>query len=211
MKVTTYLPYYDYNDGDFDVNNDYYKSNDDYFNAMQRNVEQTRNAVTNGMVNYLNNGSVSEFKSSDGQTYRFGQKTSQTQEKVAYSKCEAIVYGEDGKEKDVDSIISDCVSKDVQLYILKFDLDTSEEDFEQELNLWSIEHKRIEEASKRIKINKDKWQLDNEPQRNIRISFKNKANEEKYAEMVNCKIVEKPNGNTYIIISEEINLIDKIY
>jgi hypothetical protein len=54
------------------------------------------------------------------------------------------------------------------------------------------------------------WVLDNEPKRNIKLKFTNNANEEKFAILVNCKIMEKQNMNIYVILAEEINLIDKI-
>lgn len=207
MKVTLYLPYYDYNDGDFDVSNDYYKSNEDYFNAMQQNVQQTRGAVIDSMSNYMNGGSMRDYQTSDGQTYRFGQQTSQNEDKVAYAQCEATLYNEEGKDEKVDEFIEDYVSNDVQLYILNLDLDSSEEDFEQEINLWTTEHNNIQKYSE---IKGDDWILDNEPKRNIKLKFINNANEEKFAELVNCKIMEKQGMNIYVVLAEEIKLIDKI-
>ena len=207
MKVTLYLPYYDYNDGDFDVKNDYYKSNEDYFNAMQQNVQQTRGAVINSMSNYVNGGSIRDYQTSDGQTYRYGQQASQNEDKVAYAQCEAILYNEEGKDEKVDEFIEDYVSNDVQLYILNLDLDSSEEDFEQEINLWTTEHNNIQKYSN---VKGDDWVLDNEPKRNIKLKFTNNANEEKFAELVNCKIMEKQGMNIYVVLAEEIKLIEKI-
>ena len=206
MKVTLYLPYYDYNDGDFDVSNDYYKSNEDYFNAIQQNVQQTRGAIMNSMYNQVNGSTVTAYHSSNGQTYRFGQRASQNEDKVSYAQCEATLYNEGGKEETVDEFISDYVSDDVQLYILRLDLDTSEEDFEQEINLWTTEHNKIQ---KYAKFKGDDWTLDNEPKRNIKLKFTNNANEEKNAELVNCKIMEKQGMNIYVLLVEEIKLIDK--
>lgn len=207
MKVTLYLPYYDYNDGDFDVSNDYYKSNEDYFNAMQQNVQQTRSAVIDSMSNYMNGGSMRDYQTSDGQTYRFGQQTSQNEDKVAYMQCEATLYNEEGKDEKVDEFIEDYVSNDVQLYILNLDLDSSEEDFEQRLicgQLNTITSKSILILRVMTGI------LDNEPKRNIKLKFINNANEEKFAELVNCKIMEKQGMNIYVVLAEEIKLIEKI-
>jgi len=207
MKVKLYMPFYDYNDGDFDTDENFYKNDAEYFNAMQKSVEQTSRAVEAGMNNYMNGGSVGGYKSSDGQTYRFANKTSVSEDKVSYAECDAVLYGEDGNDRSVDDFIADYVSKDVQLYILKLDLDTSDEDFEQEINLWDIEHKKIQNYTK---IKGEDWVFDNEPKRNIKLKFTNNANEEKFAILVNCKIMEKQNMNIYIILAEEINLIDKI-
>ena len=206
MNITVYLPYYEYNDNDFEVDKDYYKSNDEYFNAIRENIQSTRNDVIQGMNNYMNNGSVKAYKDEYGQTYRYANKEREGEDKVAYSKCEALIYDSNGKEETVDNFISDYVSKEMQLYVFKFNLDTSDEEFEQELNLWTTEHNKIQKYNERD----EDWVFENEPIRNIKIKFTNNANEEKYAELVNCKLMEKQSLNIYVVLVEEIKLIDKI-
>lgn len=207
MNVTIYFPYYEYNDNDFSVDDNYYKSNEEYFNAIKENIQNTRNDVIQGMNNYMNNGSIKTYKALDGETYRYNDKRRESEEKVAYSKCEALIYNEDGKEVSVDDFISDYVSKEMKLYVFKLNLDSAEEEFEQELNLWSTEHSNIQKYNN--SKNED-WVFENEPIRNIRIKFINNANEEKYAELVNCKLMEKQGFNIYVVLSEQIKLIDKI-
>lgn len=207
MKVTLSLPYYDYNDGDFDVNNDYYKSNEDYFNAIEKNVQQTRETIIEGMSNYVNGGPITEFQGLNGQTYKFDAKTAQNEEKVAYAQCEAVIYDEEGKAKTVDGFIDDYVSKDIQLYVFRLDLDSCDEEFEQEVNLWVNEHNNIQ---KFIKGKGEDWVFENEPKRTIRVKFMNNANEEKFAELINCKIMENQRMDIYVVLVEEIKLIDKL-
>lgn len=206
MNITVYLPYYEYNDNDFEVDKDYYKSNDEYFNAIRENIQSTRNDVIQGMNNYMNNGSVKAYKDEYGQTYRYTNKERESEDKVAYSKCEALIYDSNGKEETVDNFISDYVSKEMQLYVFKFNLDTADEEFEQEVNLWTTEHNKIQKYNERD----EDWVFENEPIRNIKIKFTNNANEEKYAELVNCKLMEKQSLNIYVVLVEEIKLIDKI-
>lgn len=206
MNITVYLPYYEYNDNDFEVDKDYYKSNDEYFNAIRENIQSTRNDVIQGMNNYMNNGSVKAYKDEYGQTYRYTNKESENEDKVAYSKCEALIYDSNGKEETVDNFISDYVSKEMQLYVFKFNLDTADEEFEQEVNLWTTEHNKLQKYNERD----EDWVFENEPIRNIKIKFTNNANEEKYAELVNCKLMEKQSLNIYVVLVEEIKLIDKI-
>ncbi len=206
MNITVYLPYYEYNDNDFEVDKDYYKSNDEYFNAIRENIQSTRNDVIQGMNNYMNNGSVKAYKDEYGQTYRYANKERESEDKVAYSKCEALIYDSNGKEETVDNFISDYVSKEMQLYVFKFNLDTADEEFEQEVNLWTTEHNKIQKYNERD----EDWVFENEPIRNIKIKFTNNANEEKYAELVNCKLMEKQSLNIYVVLVEEIKLIDKI-
>lgn len=207
MNVTIYFPYYEYNDNDFSVDDNYYKSNEDYFNAIKENIQNTRNDVIQGMNNYMNNGFIKTYKALDGETYRYNDKSHESEEKVGYSKCEALIYNEDGKEVSVDDFISDYVSKEMKLYVFKLNLDSAEEEFEQELNLWSTEHNNIQKYNN--SKNED-WVFENEPIRNIRIKFINNANEEKYAELVNCKLMEKQGFNIYVVLSEQIKLMDKI-
>lgn len=206
MNITVYLPYYEYNDNDFEVDKDYYKSNDEYFNAIRENIQSTRNDVIQGMNNYMNNGSVKAYKDEYGQTYRYANKGRENEDKVAYSKCEALIYDSNGKEETVDNFISDYVSKEMQLYVFKFNLDTADEEFEQEVNLWTTEHNKLQKYNERD----EDWVFENEPIRNIKIKFTNNANEEKYAELVNCKLMEKQSLNIYVVLVEEIKLIDKI-
>lgn len=206
MNITVYLPYYEYNDNDFEVDKDYYKSNDEYFNAIRENIQSTRNDVIQGMNNYMNNGSVKAYKDEYGQTYRYANKGRESEDKVAYSKCEALIYDSNGKEETVDNFISDYVSKEMQLYVFKFNLDTADEEFEQEVNLWNTEHNKLQKYNERD----EDWVFENEPIRNIKIKFTNNANEEKYAELVNCKLMEKQSLNIYVVLVEEIKLIDKI-
>ena len=191
MKVKAYLAYYDINSDDFNDMNDYYKTSDDYVQA----------------VNSMNKSSSTiVYKAPSGQEYRFHDNVRQNEEKVAYAQCDAILYNKEGKDETVDEFITECVSKNVQLYTLRFDLDNCEPDFEQELNLWFSEHHNLQRYAKE---KEDDWILNNEPKRNIKIEFINKANEKKYAEFVNCKIMEKQNLNIYIVLVEQVNLIDK--
>jgi hypothetical protein len=210
MKTTLYLPYFKgIEEDDFAVSNNYYKDENDYANAMRNNFNMTNAAVANGMNNYMNGSSINTYQSTDGQYYRFGGNNAQqtNDNDIAYAKCESIMCGEDGNDEDIDKFIAEYVSKDVQLYIFKLNLDTADEEFEQELNLWFNEHSSIQRYSN---VKGDAWILENEPKRNLRLKFINKANEEKYAELVNCKIMEKQGMNIYVILTEEINLIDKI-
>ena len=49
-----------------------------------------------------------------------------------------------------------------------------------------------------------------EPKRNVKMHFKNNANEDIYAMLDNCKIMDDSEPGTFIVYVEKINLIDKI-
>lgn len=203
MKVTLYLPYYDYNDGNFDVSNDYY-SEDEYSNAMSKNFNESKDIVYNSVL-AAKNGTGSLVQGSDGHTYKFGQKTSQSEDKVAFSKCEGILSDISGEEDTVDSIISKFASQKQFLEIIDFDLDTSEEEFETELSLWTREHNSINKYKDQLG---EDWVLAKEPKRNLKVHFKNKANQDTYAIFEDCRIMDIMDKTSFVLFVEKISLVE---
>ena len=204
MKVTLYIPYYDYNDGAFDVNNDYYNE-DEYIKAVSSEYNKNKDIVYNSMVDY-NNGSRGLVQGVDGQTYKFGTKVAQNEEKVAYSSCGAVIYNEDGKDDTVDGIIKRFVAQKPFIEMLEFDDDSSEEEFMTEVTLWVKEHNSI---NKYKDYKGEEWAWVNEPKRNIKMHFKNKSDEDMYAILENCKIMDIVGGNSMIVFVERLRLIDR--
>ena len=205
MKVTLYLPYYDYNDDAFDVNDDYY-NDQEYINAISDEYNKNKDVIFNSIMD-AKNGSGSLVKGVDGQTYRIGQKTSQREDKVSYSACNGVLYNDAGEEEDVDSIIEKFARGESFVEMVEFDLDSSEEEFEMEYSLWNNEHNGIN--AYRDKAGDD-WVLANESKRNLKIHFKNKANEDVYAILENCKIMDNAERGTLILFVERLSLIDGI-
>jgi hypothetical protein len=205
MEVTLYLPYYDYNDGAFDVNNDYYNE-EDYINAVSNEYNKNKDIVFNSMLN-AKNGSGSLVQGSDGQTYKFGQQTAQSEEKVAFSKCEGTLLDVDGEDETVDKFIEKFARQEQFLEIVEFNLDTVEEEFETEVSLWVKEHNNINQYVE--KLGED-WVLAKEPNRNIKVQFKNNANQDVYAVLEDCKIMDIVDDNMFAIFVERITLIDNI-
>lgn len=205
MKVTLYLPYYDYNDGAFDVSGDYYDENE-YINAISDEYNKNKDIVYNSMLDY-NNGSRNVLTGADGKTYKFASKASQDEDKVAHASCEGVIYDEDGKEDTVDNLIEHFAKTESFVELVEFDMDTPEEEFETELSLWKKEHENI---NKYKSVQGEEWAWVNEPKRNVKVSFVNKSNETIYAVLENCKIMDMVSQNMYIIFVEKISLIDKI-
>lgn len=205
MEVTFYLPYYDYNDGAFDVSNDYYGENE-YSKMVAEEYEKNKDIVYNSMLDSIN-GSGALLQSSDGQLYKFGQKTSQNEDKVAYSSCNGMLFNAEGDEETVDGFIEKFAQQKQFLEIAEFDLDTSEEEFETELTLWVKEHNSINQYVD--KLGED-WVLAREPKRNLKLHFKNNADEDIYAVLVDCRIMDVVEGGSLVLFVEKISLIDKI-
>ena len=205
MEVTLYLPYYDYNDSAFDVSNDYY-SDEDYIKAVESEYNKNKDVIYNSMMDY-NNGSGRLVQGSDGQTYKFGQQTSQKEDKVAYSSCNGIIYDENGNGDNVDNLIKHFVDQKPFIEMLEFDDTTSEEEFISEVSLWVKEHNSI---NKYKDYKGEEWAWINEPKRNVKMHFINKAGEDLYAILENCKIMDIVGDNSMIVLVEKFKLIDKI-
>ena len=205
MEVTLYLPYYDYNDGAFDVNNDYYNE-DDYINAVSNEYNKNKDVVFNSMLD-AKNGSGSLVQGSDGQTYKFGQKTAQNEEKVAYSPCKGVLYNDSGEDETVDGFIEKFARQKQCIEMVELDGDTSEEEFESEMMLWIKEHDSINQYKDKLG---EEWAWTKEPKRNVKVHFKNKANEDIYGVLENCKIMDILDDNMFILFIEKITLVDNI-
>lgn len=203
MEVTLYLPYYDYNDGNFDVSNDYYNDNE-YSNAMSNDFNRSKDIVYNSVL-AAKNGTGSLVQGADGHTYKFGQKTSQSEDKVAFSSCKGILWDIGGEKDTVDGFITKFAQQKQFLEIVEFDLDTSEEEFETELSLWSREHTSINKYKDDLG---EDWVLAKEPKRNLKVQFKNNANQITYAILEDCRIMDIIDKNSFVLFVERITLVD---
>jgi len=205
MEVTLYLPYYDYNDDAFSASEDYY-SDGEYANAIADDYNRNKDIVYNSMVDFKE-GRGGVFSGADGQTYKFGQKTSQDEEKVAYSSCNATLYNEEGDDDTVDGLITKFAKQESFIEMVEFDLDSVEEEFESEMNMWSREHTKINSYLGKVG---EAWVASKEPKRNLKMHLKNNAGEDVYALLENCKIMDNSERDNWILYVERISLIDKI-
>lgn len=215
MRVSAFLPYFDYNDSKFDIQNSTVNGQD-YADMLEKEYNRSKSAVDSFMSG--KESPTTALKSDDGQTYSFGQNNAQNEPKMLYSKSSAIVLDTNDKDETIDMLIEHFAKQEMFISKLEFK-DDMEEDFELELTLWKNEHNKLN--SYKDKGNKfvtdrngnrepiDEWILKNEPIRNVRISFLNKANTMIYAELKNCKIIDIEKNNKIDLLVESIELIDK--
>ena len=203
MEIELYLPYYDYNDESFDVNNTYKDSND-YINALRNEFNNSSNAVTDFMTGGYNSQSTA-YIGNDGQLYQFADKGSQNEEKVAYTKCSCIIFNDEGMEETVDGMIMNFVKQEPFIMMVERDLDSCDEEFESEMSLWINEHKGINALTKKMG---EEWVWKNEPVRELRGKFLNNANEEICVLFKNCKIMDLISANSSIFFIERMTMID---
>lgn len=200
MNVKLYLKLEGFDDGDFDVRNDYYKSDDEFFDAMDRENKKFSNVAYDVVSNLGNNVGNKTAKIS------YTSNNSKNVKENNY-KSEALLFDEKGNDETVDNLISNSLSQDVVINIIKFNRDSMDEEFEEDYNFWVDEHEKLSEY--KDKLGEDKiWQ--NEPTRTFYVEFLNKANETKYVKFENCKILDKGEIDEYAVLSEKITLIDKI-
>ncbi len=200
MNVKLYLKLEGFDDGDFDVRNDYYKSDDEFFDAMDRENKKFSNVAYDVVSNLGNNVGNKTAK------FSYASNNSKNVKENNY-KSEALLFDENGNDETVDNLISNALSQDVVINIIKFNRDSMDEEFEEDYNFWVDEHEKLSEY--KDKLGEDKiWQ--NEPTRTFYVEFLNKANETKYVRFENCKILDKGENDEYAVLSEKITLVDKI-
>ena len=200
MKITIYLKLEGFNDGDFDIRNDYYKSDDEFFDAMDAENKKFSNVAYDAISNLGNNINNKTAK------LNFSKAQSKNAKENNY-RSEALLFDENGNDETVDNIISNALSQDVVINIIKFNRDSMDEEFEEDYNFWISDHEKLSQY--KDKLGEDKvWK--NEPTRTFYVEFLNKANEIKYVRFENCKILEKGDEDEYAVLSEKISLIENI-
>lgn len=200
MKVTLYLKLEGFDDGDFDVSNNYYESDEAFFDAMDRENKKYSNVAFDVISNLGNN--------IKNKTAKFSNKrTNGKNAKENNYKSEALLLDESGKDETVDNLITNSLTQDVVVNIIKFNRESMDEEFEEDYNFWVDEHESLNQY--KDKLGEDKiWE--NEPTRTFYVEFLNKANETKYVRFENCKIIDKGDDDEYAILAEKITLIDNI-
>ena len=203
MKVTLYLKLEGFDDGDFDISNDYYKSDEDFFDAIDKENKKFSNVTKDALWHIENKrrGIATTFENLPKSS-----KFSKNAKENNY-KSEAILLDEKGNDETVDNLIANCVSQDVVINIVKFNRDSMDEEFEEDYNFWVEEHENINNTKYKEALG-EVWE--NEPTRTFYVEFTNLANETKYARFENCKILDKGDSDEYAILAEKISLIDNI-
>lgn len=204
MNIDLYLQYYDYNDGAFDVDGNYYRSEEDYINAVSNEYNKNKDVVFNTVMD-AKEGRGGLVVGADGQTYSFGQKASQNEDKVAYSRCGGIMFDAEGSRESVDSLITHFAKQEQFVEMIEFDEESSEEEFYTEFAMWIREHNGINEY---IDIKGEEWCWLNEPRKDLYIHFKNNGDEDVYAVLEGCKVLDVVDGKTVIVFIDKMRIID---
>jgi len=199
MEVTIKIVLENFNDGDFDTNNDYYKSNDDFFDAVKRNVDMNSNVAYEVMSNQ--GSSMGRRTASFGTD---GYKPSKNARNSIYT-CKATLLDEDENDETVDSLVTKSLTDDVVVSIIQYNTDSMDEEFEEDLKLWISDHHSINQYKDKLG---DDAVWENEPKRTFIVSFPNKSGEEVNVQYENCRIVSEFEGVKYAVLAENVKLVE---
>lgn len=201
MEAKIYMELECADDGVFDVSDNYYGDGNSYIDAMRAEDRKYANMAYDFVSNFGNNVSSKTAK------FHMGN-TASTKVKSKLYAAGIDLKGSDGNTETVDNLITYCVQGDSPVFIFKFDMDSIDAEFEEELSTWSGEHDRVSEYKGSIGADKV-WV--NEPVRDFKMEFLNKANEKKYVSLEGCKLLQYDDGDgEYAVIVEKITLIDSL-
>lgn len=197
MKIKLYLPYNTYDDGDFDTG--YNMSNDQYFDMMREEENHSKNVAFDYVNGRRYNRKQGDASWNTGVIHKDG--------KSRLISADCVLHDDEDKDKTVDALVTECVSQDVGISVIHLDMDSIDEEFEEELNMWNDEHVNINQYKDKMG---EEWVFKNEPVKNVFIEYVNNANETKYAEIINCRILEKMNIATYALLYDKITFKDRL-
>lgn len=185
----------DYQDeSEFEVKDGYY-SDGEYCDKIRSEFENTTNDISNAMNN-ANKCDSRAFLGENGSMYQLSEKVPQNENKVVYSRCKCKIYGSDGEDKDVDSMVSDVVGGDSFLIAWTMDIDSADDEFVTDFLAWEFSHLGV---NKYKESKGEEWVFANEPTMDVRLSFSNKSNDEVQVDLHGCKIINQVGNGTFVI------------
>lgn len=193
MKGTLFLPYIDYYNSNFDVDDNYY-SNGTYEETLTNEYTKNKDIVFNTINDYFDgNTSVLRANNNQGNTISFfNAKVPKNEEKTRYSSCDCYVLNEYLKDITINDINALKNINDVCVLYVKLDFDTIEEEFEEDFKLWVKSHNNINNTNR-----SDEWKFENEPKRTFKLTINNIS-----YELCNCRILEMSSNGFFILIEK---------
>lgn len=189
MKCKLLLPYIDYYNTNFDVDDNYY-SNGGYENALKTNNSMYGDSIYNHMNQ--NGGILSNSNNFNMGINIFNQNTHKNDEKTSYSSCEGYLYDENMNDETVFGLENYIKNQDVFILFIKLDFDTIEEEFETDFKMWVKSHNKINSYKA-----DDDWKFANEPKKNIRVEV-----DDLTIDLLNCKILDVSNDKIAVLVEK---------
>lgn len=200
MLFTLFIPYQSSNFDDNKQMENYYKSEDDYINALRAEEAANGSVIFNAMAS---NGLGSS-------TYYggFGEKrniSNNITENIAYAKADCTLYSPNGAmAESVDSMIDKFAAQNEFLVTVNFNMASMDGEFEEELREWNTETHNILKYSKKMG---DRWVDKNIPRRDLRLSFLNKSGKLVKFVLEGSEIEEKITNNRYLLYVRKMSIL----
>lgn len=177
MKIVCYLPYDDYNENSFDVNDDYYDS-ESYEKALRSTFEA---------VDMYQKGEVYQFD-------MYNTKVENREEKVHYSSCNAMLYNSNGDEETVEGLVSNISLNEPYVCMISFDYSSIEEEFEYDLKTWLLTFNKIDKMNL-----SDEYKFANQPRKTMKVKFVDDMGFDSCVDFVDCRIVSDEEGIVMVV------------
>lgn len=200
MLFTLFIPYQSSNFVDNNQMEGYYKSEDDYINALRAEEEANGSVIFNAMAS----GAF------DSSTYYggFGEKKDITHnivENIAYAKADCTLYSPNGAmPESVDSMIDKFAEQKEFLVTINFNMASMDGEFEEELREWNTETYNILKYSQKMG---NEWVDKNIPRRDLRLSFLNKSGKLVKFVLEGSEIEEKITNNRYLLYVKKMSIL----
>lgn len=200
MLFTLFIPYQPSNFVDNKQMEGYYKSEDDYINALRAEEAANGSVIFNAMAS----GAF------DSSTYYggFGEKRNITHnivENIAYAKADCTLYSPNGAmPESVDSMIDKFAEQKEFLVTINFNMASMDGEFEEELREWNTETYNILKYSQKLG---SEWVDKNIPRRDLRLSFLNKSGKLVKFVLEGSEIEEKITNNRYLLYVKKMSIL----
>lgn len=170
---------------EFDKHNSYLTGKD-YVEVLHEESDITKDIVVAGMVGY---GENNKFRRADMSLFRQSKMPSDFKvmdEKNEYYHCDAIVYGEDGTEMDVDGLVELYAKNDAFMVYIGFPEDGDDDDYEflSLMKEWYYKYKHLEAST----VLTDLEKMKKTGSMDFGIEFTNKAGVKVNGRMDGCKM-----------------------
>ena len=200
MLFTLFIPYQSSNFIDNKQMEGYYKSEDDYINALRAEEAANGSVIFNAMAS----GAF------DSSTYYggFEEKRNITHnivENITYAKADCTLYSPNGAiPESVDSMIDKFAEQKEFLVTINFNMASMDGEFEEELREWNTETYNILKYRQKMG---NEWVDKNIPRRDLRLSFLNKSGKLVKFVLEGSEIEEKITNNRYLLYVKKMSIL----
>lgn len=208
MTFELFIPYQNSMSLDIKDNlNDYYKTQEEYIEALQTEDQVNGMMVYNTMYKGIDSGTYyGAFNNGKG-------VPRDVRDKIVYARAVCYLLTPDASYyEDVDSMIDKFASQREFLVTAHFEMPDMDGEFEEEIREWAKETVNIlsvggEIGKKEGRDAGDLWIEKNIPRRDMRLSFLNKSGKRVSFVLKSCEIEKKIARNRYLFYVKRMEIL----